>query len=96
MKSYLKELKDSIIARMLPPNNVSIPDMVRETGLKDTLYTWRSKARTGELVYSIPHCTTTIIRYSPPETTCNALIASARPIFPSSFVSPQVRIWATI
>ena len=48
MKSYPKELKDSIIALMLPPNNVSVPDLVRETGIpKDTLYTWRSKARRG-------------------------------------------------
>jgi len=48
MKSYPKELKDSIIARMLPPNNVSVPDLVRESGIpKDTLYTWRSKARRG-------------------------------------------------
>lgn len=31
---------------MLPPNNVSVPILVRETGIpKDTLYTWRSKAR---------------------------------------------------
>jgi transposase len=37
-----------MIARMLPPNNVSVPDLVRETGIpKDTLYTWRSKARRG-------------------------------------------------
>ena len=48
MKSYPKELKDSVIARMIPPNNVSVPDLVRETGIpKDTLYTWRSKARRG-------------------------------------------------
>ena len=46
MKSYPKELKDSITARMLPPQNVSVPELVRETGIpKETLYTWRSKAR---------------------------------------------------
>ncbi len=45
MKNYPKELKDSITARMLPPNNISVPELVRETGIpKDTLYTWRSKA----------------------------------------------------
>jgi len=45
MTQYPKELKDSIIARMLPPNNISVPMLVRETGIpKDTLYTWRSKA----------------------------------------------------
>ncbi len=48
MKNYPKELKDSVIARMLPPNDVSVPDLVRETGIpKDTLYTWRRKARSG-------------------------------------------------
>ncbi|HID71088.1 MAG TPA: hypothetical protein EYP35_11735 [Desulfobacterales bacterium] len=48
MKKYPKELKESIIARMLPPNNISVPEIVRETGIpKDTLYTWRSKARRG-------------------------------------------------
>lgn len=46
MKTYPKEFKDSITARMLPPNNISVPDLGRETGIpKDTLYTWRSKAR---------------------------------------------------
>jgi len=46
MKNYPKELKESIITRMLPPNNISVPELVRETGIpKDTLYTWRSKAR---------------------------------------------------
>ena len=48
MKNYPKELKDSLTARMLPPNNISVPELVRETGIpKDTLYTWRSKARKG-------------------------------------------------
>jgi len=48
MKQYSKEFKESIIARMLTPNNVSIPELVRETGIpKDTLYSWRTKARKG-------------------------------------------------
>ena len=43
---YSKEFKESMIARMLPPENVSVPDLVRETGLpKDTLYTWRIQYR---------------------------------------------------
>lgn len=43
MKKYSAELKSSIVARMLPPNSVPIPDLVRETGIpKDTLYTWRT------------------------------------------------------
>jgi transposase len=56
MKLYSQELKDSIIARMLPPNNVSVPELVRETRIpKDTLYTWRSKARRGDA--SVPSST---------------------------------------
>ena len=48
MNKYSKELKESIVARMLPPSNISVPELVRETGIpKDTLYTWRSQARKG-------------------------------------------------
>ena len=44
MTQYSKEFKASIIAKMLPPNNVPVPQLVRETGIpKDTLYTWRGK-----------------------------------------------------
>lgn len=43
---YSKEFKESVISKLLPPHNVSVPDMVKETGIsKDTLYTWRSKYR---------------------------------------------------
>jgi len=43
---YSAEFKASIIAKLLPPHNVSVPDMVKETGIsKNTLYTWRSKYR---------------------------------------------------
>ena len=46
MTQYSEEFKANIIARMLPPNNVAVPQLVRETGIpKDTLYTWRSKHR---------------------------------------------------
>ena len=46
MTEYSEEFKANIIAKMLPPNNVSVPQLVRETGVpKDTLYTWRSKHR---------------------------------------------------
>lgn len=49
---YSNEFKLSIIARLLPPQNVSVPDMVKETGIpKDTLYTWKRQYRNiqGEL-----------------------------------------------
>lgn len=43
---YSKEFKQSIIARMLPPENASVPELVRETGIPmNTLYNWRSKYR---------------------------------------------------
>jgi len=43
---YSPEYKASIIERMLPPNNVSVTELVSETGIpKDTLYSWRSRAR---------------------------------------------------
>jgi len=46
VKQYSQEFKESIIARMLPPHNVSVPELVRETGIpRDTLYTWRLKHR---------------------------------------------------
>ena len=49
MRQYSEELKSSIIAKMLPPNSISVPDLARETGIpKDTLYSWRIKyQRTG-------------------------------------------------
>lgn len=46
MKTYPEEFKAKIIAQMLSPQNRSIPDLARETGIpKDTLYTWRGKHR---------------------------------------------------
>ncbi len=46
MTQYSEEFKASIIVKMLPPNNVPVPQLVRETGIpKDTLYTWRNKHR---------------------------------------------------
>jgi len=45
MTTYSSELKASIVAKMLPPNNVSVPELVRETGIpRDTLYGWRRQA----------------------------------------------------
>lgn len=42
MKTYGAEFKDSLIKKMLPPINRSVPELAQETGIaKDTLYTWR-------------------------------------------------------
>ena len=49
MNQYPEELKANLIARMLPPNNVSVAELVRETSIpKDTLYTWRRNAQKGD------------------------------------------------
>jgi transposase-like protein len=46
MREYSEEFKASIIAKMLPPNNVGVPKLARETGIpKDMLYSWRLKYR---------------------------------------------------
>jgi transposase-like protein len=48
MRTYPEELKAKIIARLLPPNNESVPDVAKQTGIpKDTLYAWRIKHRRG-------------------------------------------------
>ena len=42
MRHYSEEFKSSLIAKMLPPNNIPVPDLARDTGVpKDTLYSWR-------------------------------------------------------
>jgi len=48
-KKYAEELKESIIARLLPPRNESVTNISRETGISvDTLYTWRLKYRNNQ------------------------------------------------
>ena len=45
---YSKELKDSIIRRMLPPNNEAISKISKEEGISEqTLRNWRDNARTN-------------------------------------------------
>jgi transposase-like protein len=45
LRTYSAELKDSLVAKMLSPNNVRVPQLVRETGIpRDTLYGWRRQA----------------------------------------------------
>jgi transposase len=46
MRHYSEEFKSSLIAKMLPPNNIPVPDLARDTGIpKDTLYSWRIQHR---------------------------------------------------
>ncbi len=45
MTIYPDEQKTSLIERMLPPQNASVPQLSKETGIpKDTLYGWRRQA----------------------------------------------------
>ena len=44
--NYSKELKDTLLRRMLPPNNESITKISKEEGISEqTLRNWRDKAR---------------------------------------------------
>jgi transposase-like protein len=46
MTIYPDEQKTRLIERMLPPQNVNVPQLSKETGIpKDTLYGWRRQAR---------------------------------------------------
>jgi|SRR5450631_124479 len=46
MTHYSEEFRSSVAARLLPPNNARIADIVKETGVpKDTLYDWRARYR---------------------------------------------------
>ena len=44
MKRYTEEFKTNIVARMLPPNNCSVPSLTKETGIPGvTLRVWLGK-----------------------------------------------------
>ena len=46
MKRYSLERKESVIQKMMPPHNIPIPRLAKETGISDvTLYNWRKQAR---------------------------------------------------
>ena len=43
---YLKECKEAVLKKMLPPNPQPIPQIAREEGISEaTLYNWRKAAR---------------------------------------------------
>ena len=45
-RRYSEEFKDSVVKRMMPPNPVSVSQLVKETGVSDvTLYKWRKDYR---------------------------------------------------
>ena len=55
MTHYPKKLKDSIIVKMLPPQNISVPLLAKETGIPTgTLYSWQHKARGRSSISTTP------------------------------------------
>ena len=51
MARFSEEFKNSIVSKMMPPQNQSVDDIAKETGLsKAPLYTWRRKAREKGLI----------------------------------------------
>lgn len=45
-KRYTEEMKESIVKRMMPPNNESVSQISEEVGITEpTLYKWRKEAR---------------------------------------------------
>ena len=51
MARYREEFKNSIVSKMMPPQNQSVADIAKETGLSEaTLYKWQRQAREKGLV----------------------------------------------
>ena len=46
MKAYSAERKEALVRRMMPPENVPVSALARETGITEqTLYVWRREAK---------------------------------------------------
>jgi len=46
---YSKRFKESVLKKVLPPENRSIPEVAREMGISDqTIYNWKKKLENGE------------------------------------------------
>lgn len=53
MKRYSEEFKEATVKKMMPPNPVTVSQLVRETGVSDvTLYKWRKQYR--ERGFAVP------------------------------------------
>ena len=54
MKTYSAEFKASLIEKRLPPPNADVAELARETGIpKDTLSSWRCRARQAQGLSSV-------------------------------------------
>ena len=50
IKKYGKEEKESLLARLLPPESISLGELSKETGIsKSTLATWKKKSQGSNL-----------------------------------------------
>ncbi len=59
MASYSKEFKEQIIKKMMPPNNQSVAQIAKETGLPyATLYTWKQNQQSKGFVVPAKKTTT--------------------------------------
>lgn len=48
MSKYSEEFKESVVRKMMPPENKGIAELSRETGVSEvTLYKWRDETRRG-------------------------------------------------
>jgi hypothetical protein len=55
MTTYSNELKDSIMAKMLPPSNAGVAQLAAETGIpRDTLYGWRRPGASAIALGTLP------------------------------------------
>ena len=56
MTSYSEERKEAVLNKMLPPHNMTVPQISKEEGIPlQTLYSWRSKVKeAGKVVTGKP------------------------------------------
>jgi len=48
---YTKRFKESVLKKVLPPENRSVPEVAREMGLSDqTIYNWKKMLEKGDLL----------------------------------------------
>jgi len=51
MNAYSAERKESLVRRMMPPENASVSLLARESGITEqTLYTWRRQVKAQGMV----------------------------------------------
>ncbi|WP_157937423.1 transposase, partial [Vibrio breoganii] len=51
MPRYSKERKEAVLKKLLPPNNLTVPQVAEEEGISEvTLYNWRSQLKESGVV----------------------------------------------